>query len=395
MSLGVFIVYIFRTVLDSAARLLYFNANFSVHASGLDRSNMGSSSSKVGGTTDVGQPQHGVHVIHAPTATASKRPRSPSSDQLPHANGQPQLKRSRNEDGDDHVEEVRQNLERRFEALRTQPNVTAAPNDAASIAAATDYAAAGEPPDVVDGSASPASSVTSIGDDVADIAVGGRHDANYTQGRTGDTAVRTTSPSPELRPKPGAVVDSFGWSVRHLSNDPVGLASTLLRTTDFPDYAAAFRASVQHHLRDNPLAPDRRRRTVEGIQRANIALRDIDIESTVFQETSLRRFTSRVTESGRQYPLHEPKLAKVASAFKDDFSKLRDTCIKDLAQVAAPLSAPTTPNSQRRLIGLWHKDGSKAAPDAHLAEIWSVNKRSGWQTEWERPRFKRIRQRTR
>ncbi|KXS97743.1 hypothetical protein AC578_3190 [Pseudocercospora eumusae] len=337
---------------------------------------MGNAGSKLCETEKFEQHQQGF--ARASEAFSQKRPRSPGSDLI--ENGPPQPKRNRR--SDDQIEEIRKDLERRFEALRSQAGTqTARSVDSSKRAFETDASGIeldlGEQPspcatfghsEVADGPAEQSSNSTSW---VAD----------------------SRSPSPELLAGPLDEVIAYGWSTREINADLAELSKILLLTNDWPDYAAALRKSTQQENGDTFTTHEQLKRSTLGIKLAHSALSRIDLEPDTAGSASPESHTlaHRALNLDNAH-LQLPNSSRVDNAF-DELDAARAPANKFKLESFAAFKHLISSSGQRPLAGLWQRNGSQSPPCPTPDQNWSLNDKNSWKKAFEPLRSQRQQQR--
>ncbi|KXT11275.1 hypothetical protein AC579_1678 [Pseudocercospora musae] len=332
---------------------------------------MGSAGSKVCESEKFEQHQQGF--ARASEAFSQKRTRSPGSDLV--TGGPPQPKRSRR--SDDQIEEVRKDLERRFEALRSQAGLQAAQSTEIHTRADQD-ASNGRRSGLEQQPSSPSSCATFGHAELADVPDEQSDDSMLW--------VRDSrSPSPEL---PAAQIDEhvgYGWSTRETHADTAELSNILLLTHDWPDYAAAFRNSGKQNIGHTLATNQQLNRSTFGIELANYALKQVTFEPGASQTGSLKpkaRSDTPVNADNASPQL--PNSVRVANAF-DERDMVRNT------ERRAKSKAPGAHISGRQtaLTGVWQRNASQSLAFSRSNENWSLNKNDGREVSWEPLRSQR------
>ncbi|KXT11274.1 hypothetical protein AC579_1678 [Pseudocercospora musae] len=304
---------------------------------------MGSAGSKVCESEKFEQHQQGF--ARASEAFSQKRTRSPGSDLV--TGGPPQPKRSRR--SDDQIEEVRKDLERRFEALRSQAGLQAAQSTEIHTRADQD-ASNGRRSGLEQQPSSPSSCATFGHAELADVPDEQSDDSMLW--------VRDSrSPSPEL---PAAQIDEH-----------VGYA--------------AFRNSGKQNIGHTLATNQQLNRSTFGIELANYALKQVTFEPGASQTGSLKpkaRSDTPVNADNASPQL--PNSVRVANAF-DERDMVRNT------ERRAKSKAPGAHISGRQtaLTGVWQRNASQSLAFSRSNENWSLNKNDGREVSWEPLRSQR------
>ncbi|KAF7193469.1 hypothetical protein HII31_05193 [Pseudocercospora fuligena] len=263
---------------------------------------MGNAGSKVCESEKFEQHQQGF--ARASEAFPQKRPRSPGSDKV--QDGSPQAKRSRH--SDDQIEEVRRDLEQRFEALRSQAGLQAGQSTEIH-AKAVEGDSSGSGFDLGARLSSPPSCATLGHSELAD---GPDEQSDDSMLWVPDSR----PPSPELLSGQIDEHVGYGWSTRNTNADLAELSSTLLLTNDWPDYASAFRKPIKQNVGDTSVDDEQLRRNKLGIELANSALRQIDLEpDTIKTGTPTPKARANRALDADDTSRHMPHSDRVANAF--------------------------------------------------------------------------------